>query len=107
MRHAPGARLLCACSPNTSAFELRLRLSAALVCAVRYQVFCNPIGLGIDTAKSEPASQTLQLDAEQLAAGCKLDLRFVLFQKVSSLAFFFPENHEGACALRNSPALSP
>ena len=59
------------------------------------QVFCNPIGLGIDTAKTLPAAQTLQLDAEQLAAGCKLDLRFVLFQKVSSIALFFPANHEG------------
>lgn len=64
-------------------------------------MFCNPIGLGIDTAKTEPASQTLELDAGQLAAGCKLDLRFVLFQKVSSLALFFPANHEGvaACAV--------
>ena len=73
---------------------------------MRYQVFCNPIGLGIDTAKSEPASQTLELDAEQIAAGCKLDLRFVLFQKVSSLALFFPENHEGTRALRNISVLS-
>jgi hypothetical protein len=64
------------------------------------QVFCNPIGLGIDTAKTEPSSQTLELDAGQLAAGCKLDLRFVLFQKVSSLALFFPGNHDGVAARR-------
>ena len=68
------------------------------------QVFCNPIGLGIDTAKTEPASQTLELDAGQLAAGCKLDLRFVLFQKVSSLALFFPANHEGESTRHNPTA---
>ena len=78
------------------ASESHERLLVAL--PLRTQVFCNPIGLGIDTAKTEPASQILELDAGQLAAGCKLDLRFVLFQKVSSLALFFPANHEGSAA---------
>lgn len=60
------------------------------------QVFCNPIGLGIDNAQTEPASQTLPLSVETLTSGARIDLRFVLFQKVSSLALFFPANHEGA-----------
>jgi hypothetical protein len=52
--------------------------------------------LGIDSAKTEAASQTLPLSAAQVASGERVDLRYVLYQKVSSLALFFPANFEGA-----------
>ena len=60
------------------------------------QVFCNRNGLGIDSAKTEAAAQTLPLSVEQLTTGARLELRYVLFQKVSELALFIPANHEGA-----------
>jgi hypothetical protein len=59
------------------------------------QVFSNPIGLDCDSAKTESAAQTLPLSAEQVASGARIELRFVLFQKVTALALFFPANHEG------------
>jgi hypothetical protein len=59
-------------------------------------VFSNPIGLDCDSAKSEAPQQTLPLSAEQVASGARIELRYVLFQKVTALAFFFPANHEGA-----------
>ncbi len=52
--------------------------------------------MGIDSAKTEAASQTLPLSAAQVASGERVDLRYVLYQKVSSLALFFPANFEGA-----------
>jgi len=60
------------------------------------KVFCNPLGLGIDTAGSSAATQTLQVSQDALKSGDTIALRFVLYQKVSALALFFPANHSGA-----------
>ncbi len=71
------------------------RVSALTGC-VAAQIFCNPIGLDCDTAKTEAAAQSLPLSAQQVASGARQEIRYVLFQKVSSMALFFPANHEGA-----------
>jgi len=87
--HAPrgtGPSSVRVCSHNRRAFN-KPELLRGL------QVFANPIGLDCESAASLPATQTLELkegDESQLA------LRLVLFSKVSSLALFFPANHEGA-----------
>lgn len=66
------------------------------------QVFGNPISLDCDTAKAQSGAQTVALTAEQLTGGSRVELRFVLFQKVTALGLFFPANHEGAPRQRGS-----
>jgi PITH domain len=55
-------------------------------------VFANPIGLDCESAASQPATQVLELKPADVE---KVQLRYVLFSKVSALALFFPANFDG------------
>uniref|UniRef100_A0A7S0YTQ9 PITH domain-containing protein n=1 Tax=Hemiselmis tepida TaxID=464990 RepID=A0A7S0YTQ9_9CRYP len=56
------------------------------------KLFSNPIGLGFDSAESDPGTQILDLTPEQVAEGTVVPLRFVKFQAVNSLAIFIKGN---------------
>ncbi len=57
------------------------------------KLFVNKVGLDFDSARSEKPTQELTLAAMNVRPGAKpCDLRFVLFQKVSTLDIFIPAN---------------
>ncbi|KAG8460413.1 hypothetical protein KFE25_011904 [Diacronema lutheri] len=60
------------------------------------RLFANKLGLDFDSAKSEAPTQELALGEADVAAGAKpIELRFVLFQMVSSLTLFVGANQSG------------
>lgn len=61
----------------------------------RVEVFANPIGLDCEGAASQPATQVLELQPQEVEKGTQVLLRYVLFSKVSSLGLFFKENFDG------------
>ena len=58
-------------------------------------MFANPIGLDCESAASQPATQVLELKSADVEKGSQVQLRYVLFSKVSALALFFPANFDG------------
>ena len=61
----------------------------------KVRLFVNPLdSLDFDSAKDEKPTQELTLSASDVAPSAKaLELRYVLFQNVQSLAIFIPGNH--------------
>ena len=61
---------------------------------IKVRLFITPLdSLDFDSAKDEKPTQELSLSASDVSASAKpLELRFVLFQKVTSLAIFVPGN---------------
>ena len=61
----------------------------------KIRLFVNPLdSLDFDSAKDEKPTQELELSASDVSTSAKaLELRYVLFQNVQSLAIFIPANH--------------
>lgn len=61
----------------------------------KVRLFVNPLdSLDFDSAKDEKPTQELALSASDVASSARaLELRYVLFQNVQSLAIFIPGNH--------------
>jgi hypothetical protein len=61
----------------------------------KVKVFVNQPNIGFDDAESKPGTQELDLTLGELS-GTQIPLRFVKFQNVSSLQFFFVDNQSNA-----------
>ena len=60
------------------------------------KLFVNKVGLDFDSAKSDKATQELTLSKGQVAAGERVELRFVNFQGVQELGIFVGSNQDDA-----------
>lgn len=72
---------------------LQFECADADAAPAKVRLFVNKIGLDFDSAKSEAATQEIELAPAKVRPGASpVELRFVLFQNVSTLTIFIPSN---------------
>eukprot|EP00457_Paulinella_chromatophora_P011737 gb/GEZN01011895.1/.p1 GENE.gb/GEZN01011895.1/~~gb/GEZN01011895.1/.p1 ORF type:complete len:178 (+),score=32.00 gb/GEZN01011895.1/:301-834(+) len=83
----------------TVAFSMPMKLSGIIINGPvdsgpsSVKLFANHKNIDFDMAEEENGEQNIPLSKEQLKGEKPIPLRFVKFQKVSSLSLFFPGNH--------------
>lgn len=89
---------LLLCVPFNQAvkvFSIRITAPEGETCPTSVKIFANKPSMGFDEAESTAPTQEIELKMSDLVEGIEIPLRFVRFQNINQLYFFF-ENDSGS-----------